>query len=296
MEGLKELAEFGRESAEIKLLTIGEIIVAAVPEGSKLQSVKPLLDEFLTAPQRKKGSAKLTDVQSFVELVNRFKDENSALFAKRDPAAPQLTGVLNYHEASAGSPRFGDHRAVYAFPLSKEWQAWMAGNGLKMKQAEFADFLENRILDVLVPPDISQDVESVDTIVELSRGLGGSFAGPSKLLDLSRGMAMNAEMKVKNAVNIGSGEVSVQFEETHLDGAGAPLKVPSLFLIGIPVFETGPLYRLAVRLRYRLAGGSIVWFYEIFRADKAFDDAFTEACSHAATETALPLFYGTPEA
>lgn len=295
MDGLKELAEFERLNAEVRTLDIGGRLVAAVPGSASIKSIKPLLDEYLTAPERKKGIAKLTDVASFIGHVSRFKDADSALFANRDPKAPQLIGVLNYHEAGPGAPRFGDHRAIYAFPLSKEWQSWHAANAQKMKQGEFAEFLENRILDVLVPPDISQDVDGIDTIVELQRLLGGTFAGPSKLLDLSRGMALNAEVKVKNAVNIGSGEVSVQFEETHADGAGAPLKVPSLFLIGIPVFEGGPLYRLAVRLRYRLAGGTLAWFYEIFRADKAFDDAFTEACAKAQTETALPLFYGSPE-
>lgn len=296
MDGLKDLVEYERQNADVKLLTVGDRTLAAVPQGASLKSVKPLLDEYLLAPERKKGTATLTDAASFVGHVNRFKDANSAIFGVRSQSAPKLIGVLNYHEASAGAPRYGDHRAVYSFPLSKEWTAWHATNGQKMKQGEFGEFLENRILDVLQAPDISKEFDGVNTIVELQRLLGGSFSGPSKLLELSRGMAVSAEMKVKNAVNIGTGEVSIVFEEEHRDNAGAPLKVPSLFLIGIPVFESGPLYQIPVRLRYRIASGSIVWFYEMFRADKAFDDAFTEACTKAAADTALPLFYGQPEA
>lgn len=295
MDGLKDLAEFERANAELKLLTVGGVTIAAVPEGAELQSVKALLDEYRTAPERKKGTANLTDAASFIAHVNRFKDAHSAVFAVNDRSRPALIGVLNYHEAAAGAPRFGDHRAAYAFPLSDEWKAWKAKNGVKMNQREFAEFLEDRIVDVLTPPDISQDVPGVDAIIELSRLLGGSFAGPSKLLDLSRGMAVTADHKVKQAVNIGSGEVSVQFEEEHKDGSGAPLKVPSLFMIGIPVFVSGAAYRLPVRLRYRIKDGSLIWFYELFRAEKAFDDAFNETCARVAKETGLPLFYGQPE-
>ena len=86
------------------------------------------------------------------------------------------------------------------------------------------------------------------------------------------------------------------FSAEHRDGAGAPVKVPNLFLIEIPIFAGSVRYRLAVRLRYRIAGGAVTWWIELARADEAFDDAFRHDAARAAEETGLPLLYGQPEA
>jgi uncharacterized protein YfdQ (DUF2303 family) len=303
---LSEFADNMRRLAPIDILTIvdpradaisgpTDKFLASVPAGRELKSLKPLLDEYLTAPERKKGTATVTTLDSLVELANREKGTNSVLFAQNSESAPSLLAVLNFHEAGADADaHFGDYRVSYGFPVSKEWKAWTGKNAGRMGQADFADFLENRILDVLDPPDADKPEDQA--LIQLQAKLGGIFAGPTKLLELSRGMTVNLGGTVEQIVNLSSGEVSVQFKETHLDGKGAPLKVPSLFLIGIPVFDGGALYRLAVRLRYRKDGAALVWFYEIHRADRAFDDAFKEACERAQLATSLPLFYGKPAA
>lgn len=296
--GARELAEWARRSAPIEIVEIAGRQVALVPADKSIQSVKKFVDEYAATPDRKKGVARLGDLNSFIEHANRFKDAGSALFARRDKAEPSLTVVLNYHEAGGGAARFGDHRGVYAFPLSDEWKAWTKVDNEKMGQADFAAFLEDRIVDVLPPPEMDAAKEGVhgDAILELAKLVGGSFAGPEKLIALGRGMAVNAEARVKGAVNLSSGETTIQYEEVHADGAGEPLKVPSLFLIGIPVFANGVAYRIGIRLRYRVAGGRVAWFYSLYRPERSFDDAFLEACATAAAATGLPLFYGAPEA
>lgn len=75
-------------------------------------------------------------------------------------------------------------------------------------------------------------------------------------------LQVNVESNVKNAQTLNSGEVSILFEEVHRDGAGAPLKVPNLFTIAIPVFYGGELYRIAARLRYRVSNAKITWSYQ----------------------------------
>ena len=273
----------------------------AVPNGTSIVSLKKFLDEYRLAPERKKGQASALDVASFIALAIRGADAASVLFADdSNEAAPYLLAVLNYNQAQAdgGAPAFGDHRIRYDFPQSEEWKAWADKDGDVMNQAEFAAFLEDRILDVIEPPKLSdfQDDGEVDSIIDLQRKLGGMFGGPSALLQLSRGMAVSVDLKVAGAANLQTGEARIQFEETHTDGVGAPLIVPSLFLIAIPVFKRGAPYRLACRLRYRVAGGKVVWFYQIYQPDASFLDAFKEAADKAAQETGLALYYGKPEA
>jgi hypothetical protein len=68
-----------------------------------------------------------------------------------------------------------------------------------------------------------------------------------------------------------------------------------MFLIGIPVFEDGGIYRLPVRLKYRLRSGAISWSFEIYREEKAIKDALVGAANEVKEGTGLPLYFGTPE-
>src|SRR3546814_13105082 len=100
---------------------------------------------------------------------------------------------------------------------------------------------------------------------------------------------------VIDVVNLASGEVQIQFTSEHVDGTDSPLMVPNLFLIAIPVFKNGQFCRLAARLRYHRAPEGLVFWYELWRADRAFDHAFRDSCERARVETELPLLFGTPE-
>ncbi|WP_431860222.1 DUF2303 family protein [Azospirillum sp.] len=290
------------------------ITALVVPDGLTVKSVKALLDEYRERPERREGIAVMQDLESFIGHVNRFKDADTALFANADRNAPSLLAVLDYHERVnvvinvAGEedsapefrpgalPRFGKHRTLYQFPLSREWKAWQEKNSKAMTQIEFAAFLEERGIDILPPPTFEEPLSDADArLKKVSDLLRGRFAGPEQMMDLSRGLAIYESAKVIAATNLSSGEGAVTFETEHNDGNGEKLQVPNLFCIGIPVFEHGDLYRVLVRLRYRKNGGALNWFYDLYRADTVFDDALKQACVKAREATDLPLFVGKPE-
>lgn len=253
-----------------------------------------LFNSYRQHPKARTGTARLTTVDSLIDHVNRFKDADSALFAVDDRTKPSITAVLDYHESgSTGVPRFGKHRSLFEFPMSDEWKAWTKMDGQAMGMADFAAFLEDRIIDVLdlIPGEdsLSEDLQRFIATV------GGTIASPSKLIELSVGLKVNEASAVKEAINLASGEAQVQFVSEHLDERGKPLKVPGLFLIGIPVFAQGPIYRIAARLRYRKTPGGLVFFYQMWRADRTFDHAFREGCERVRVETDLPMMFGTPE-
>jgi len=266
--------------------------------GFELQSIRTHLDQYRRRPERRSGTAILTTIESFIAHTNRFKDADSALFGDSNPEKPSLLAVLDYHcQTAAGDPRFGVHRGHFSFPVSDEWKAWTKADGTKMEQAEFAEFIEDRLGDLIAAPDFTKaETEADRKLKEFADLVGGNFASPSKMVELSRGMAIHTDERVKQIVNLSTGEIQVQYEAAHNDAAGAPLKVPNLFMLAIPVFEGGDLYRIPVRLRYRSSGGRVSWFFELYRADKVFKHAIEEAFTKAATETGLPLFSGSPEA
>ena len=269
--------------------------VPAVIEHGKIRIIaQSEFDGVRTAPIRRKGVARLTALDSLIDHVQRFKSAESALFAVDDAKKPAIVAVLNYHkQGSDGAPDFGDHRAVYDYPVSEEWKAWTAANLNKMTQAEFALFLEDHINDV-IPLIVGEDQIGEELERYINTCGGGEPASPQRLVDLSRRLDVYENSTIKSATKLQSGEGEISFASEHVDSDGKPVKVPGLFMIAIPVFRNGPMYRIAVRLRYRVSGG-LSFFFEMWRADKAFDVAFHEGCQRVAIETELPLFFGEPE-
>lgn len=266
--------------------------VLIVPSGKSVHDLKPYLDARRTRPERRKGTARLTTLQSFIEHAVRFADDHSVIFADDSPTAPSLVSVLDYHEQEAtGAPRFGQHRGVYAFPVSDEWKAWSKVAQGPLDQAALAAFLEERIVDVLDPAAAGEGTK------HFAAELGIALASPARLMDLSRGLTVRVDSKVVNHVNTSTGEAQIGYEENHTDRAGGPLKVPGGFVVAIPVFRAGSLYQIPVRLLYRVQRGEqrVVWSLRPHRAERVFADAFDGAAREAAEATGLPVFFGTPE-
>lgn len=268
---------------------VAPFIVA--PDGKRIEPVDKLLDAFRAAPARRKGTAKIRDIASFVAHVNAFKDEHTAVFAVPDPAKPRLLAVYDYNEKGgigSAKARFGQHRAQYDCELSEQWQAWTAQDGKAMTQPDFAEFLEDRIEDVCL----------VDGphITELAALLEARVGGPSAMLKLSRGLQVSVNTTVHNAVTLSTGEVQVVFTEQHADGSGGPITTPNLFFLNIPVFHGGAAYQVGLRLRYRLSQGRLQWSYALYRTDKIFDDAFKGIVETAGKECEVAVYAGEPEA
>lgn len=269
-----------------------EVECLLVPNGATytIQQVKAIVEPYRAAPERRRGIATLTDLESFIAHTKRFADADSAVFVDRSGPAPRLVSVLDYHRAGpTASPRFGMHRGVYTFPLSDEWVAWNMQNARPMGQEEFARFLEDHLCDV-VDPTRAGDVAKA-FVALLSCG----FACAGKLLELSRGLDVHIGQRVKQVIKLASGEASVAFDEQHVDAGGAPLKIPGAFLLALPVFRSGAPYEVPTRLRYRVSGGQVIWSFEMHRVQAILDHAIQEACQDVAEETKLPVFEGTPE-
>jgi len=253
-----------------------------------------LFDEYRITPKRRQGTATLLSLSSFIDHVNRFSDADTVIFADNDRARPSLTAVLDYHRVGAdGDPRFGKHRSSFAYPLSDEWKAWQGANGTPMKMVDFAAFLEDRIIDVMPAAFVSLTDEAklfVDTL-----GGMGRVADPAKLMQLATELQIFESSVVRSANNLASGEGAIEFQTEHMDQAGQKLIVPSLFVLGIPVFKNGPVYQVIARLRYRKNGGSITFFYELWRTDRVFDHAFDESVDRVKAETERPVFLGRDE-
>ena len=255
-------------------------------------------DKWAAAPRFRKGTAKLTDLSSFIAHANRYKDSHTLVFANDDRTAPSMTAVLNYHEAGAeGEPRFGDHRSHFAFPLSDEWKAWKEMNAEPMQMAGFARFLEDHIVDVMPTHlvEIAGDDEGTQRFVDTLGGLG-RIADPAQLMLLASNLHINEHSTISQAQVLSSGEVKLDFQSSHeATQNGNSITMPTMFIVGIPVFKNGPAYQIFARLRYRKQGSALSFWFELWRDDRVFDRAFDESVSRVQDETGLTVLMGTDE-
>lgn len=285
--------------------------LVSVPTGRKIENLTQHLiaARELHKPMRRKGTAKLHDLASLILWANRFKSPDSALFANPDMAAPSLTCIADYHAAGPATVTDADptarhchHRATYAFPLSDEWKAWTRVSSQPMEKETLGEFIETNAKDIHDPtPGIIAAVESDDLapwenkLIRTANHIQGRFGQLHQLLALSKRFQVFETSDLTVTANSDTGESSIQFLNEHKGADGKPINLPNLLIIAIPVFLNGPLFRMAVRFRYRKKGPSVVFIMTLYNPEKVFEAAFDDTLKTATEATGLPILIGHPE-
>ena len=275
------VAALTRQADAVKTSNFPDAVpFTVVPEGFTVHAI-PRLD----APDRSKGTVKLRDADSFVAYVERHKTIRTTIYATIDPAA--FVVVLNDHApndesrskaitpaqaakmASANAPGFRDWRAEFLVPASREWKLWNGSNRKEMGQIGFATFIEENLPDFFSP----EGADMLEMALNFESAKTGSF---------------------RSAVRLSNGSVNLEYVD-EVSGNGA-VKVPSVFKIGIPVFENEAARLLEARLKYRIGdGGKLAIWFELVRPHKVLEAAYREASEAIATKTGIKPLLGTPE-
>jgi uncharacterized protein YfdQ (DUF2303 family) len=268
----------GVEIAEAasKVTEVHGVPVIITPSGHSALVMNNLLeieDARAVAPRRRKGTSTHQELESFIAHVNRFKDTHSVVFA--DAEKVMLTAVLDYHElGAAGAPRWGQHRATYACPLSTQWKLWTGAHEKPMHQDAFGQFIEDNMSDLAAPRE------------------GEDFPQPAEVLEMARKLVVRTKGEFQRTVNVTTGEATLV---NKLENDVNSTKIPRAFKIGIPVFEAGESYAVEARLRFTLAGGSPSFTYSLYQTITVKRDAFSAVRKEVAEKTGLPVYVGSPE-
>ena len=290
------IADLARAASAPEVLLIpttglGGGLPASVPvlwdrNSQKAIPVRDEIERFRLGPHRITGTAKVETLESFVDLVNRHKSEHSTIFAATRWPEPSLTAVIDYHQIDHGTA-WGEHRVLYTFPLTEEFKVWIGKNGKAQTQVEFAAFIEEHAAELSAPFDGERS--------EFETLFKERFAAPNELIDLSRNLEVFVGAKVKQGVRLQTGERQVLFETEHMNGKGEPVDIPGIFMLSVAPFVDGGLVRIPARIRYRIKGGDIEWFYQLYRWEFWLRTRVQTDLLAAAKATALPAFEGQPE-
>lgn len=232
-------------------------------------SDEALLDE----PGRKRGVARFRSASDFVQyVIDHGEDHRTSLWASL--ANRTVIAVLNGHEkatlAGNGHAGWGDHRAMLTLPEGPEWAAWVARDGKLSSQAEFSDFIEDHVADIVEP--------AAATMLEIARRF-----------DATKGLEFTSGQSPE------SGEIRLAYIETIAARAGSrgDLAIPETMQLGLAPFDGGDLYRVEARFRYRITDGKLQLGYRLTRPDLVLRTAFDEIVA-AIAGAGEPVFDGIP--
>lgn len=279
--------------------TPGDVLL--VPKNMEAKDVAQFLDKHLPAPRRKRGTFKLETLTSFLAVVARHKMEDTTeIFATQ---AGHFTAIFNSHiapvvdvDAKDQPGNWGDLRATYSPRHSDAWCDWTgAEDGGWMETSKFAAFIDDNIQVVDVPPVAGRGVSDGDkALLDLAKLLKVQFGDREQLMLCSRGLRITSKAEIIENVNTTTGELEAGFVSTH-SGSGAKLSVPGLFIITIPVFERGTVFRLPVRLKYRLHEGRTMWGISVLDRDKAEEIAVNDMVEKVQADSKLTVLFGAAD-
>lgn len=242
---------------EIHTVAPGGIPFLVVPTDCHAQS----LEAYLPQPQRLQAAPTFLDVASFIAYVERFKVDDTLIFADRQSAT--LKAELDYHGPAA--PTFRDHTALLTLKLSEEWQAWKGADRRWFGQVELAELLEDRAVDI-VEPDSATILEAVSK--------------------LKLAKAVNFE----KAIDLTNGGVNLVYSENVSEKG--QMKLPTEFRLALRPYEHCDPVAVRVRLRYRLDEGKVKFQYRLDRPDLLIEAAFRAVVEQVSAGTGLLTLHG----
>lgn len=236
-----------------------------LPEGFKHVDVTAIVEKSFAEPERKKGRRELLSIESFIQYV-KDQDKTGAGYIYADTNDTSLTAVFNDDKAGPG---WRDHVAVFKPQKSPEFSGWIANNKKPLEQEEFALFLEDNIADVCEP---SGEV----------------------LLQVALTLQAKTDVQFSSARRLDNGQVQFAFTET-IDaraGANGSIEIPREFTLGLRLFKNGAGYKVRARLKYRLGGGKLKFWYELDRIDTTIENAFKDYIDLASKESGYTVLLG----
>lgn len=249
--------------------SFGEYHQVLVPTSYKREDISREVERQLPAPYRKHGTVQLKDLSSLQKyLADQAQGLNAYVYA--DPEARKITAVFNDNRANE-EPGWRDFRAEFKAEYTPEFQKWLGKDKHQFGQTEFAEFIEDNMADITEPAATS-------------------------MLEMATTIQAKTDINFSSAKRLQNGQVQLQYTEA-IDaraGANGALEIPKEFALGLRIFKNGSGYKLKARLKYRLHGGAIKFWYELDRPERSIEDAFSGYIDLLSETSGYQVLLGTP--
>lgn len=245
--------------------------VALVPAGVSIDT----LEHLLPAPTRTRQKLTVLDAESFIEYVNRFANEATAVFCN-GPEGRTFSAVIDYHQPL--QPAWLSHVATYRCPTTVEWGRWKENDRKRMDQATFAEFIEENVKDITQRENEATDPCAAD------------------MLEISRTLEAKKNITFRQGIRLDNGQVQLTYNE-EIDGRAGEagqLRIPEQFFIAVKPFLGGDAFCVPARFRYRILEGRLQMWFELVRPDKVLEEAYNAVRQKIQTAIGdVPLYEAT---
>lgn len=182
--------------------------------------------------------------------------------------SPTLLGFPDYHEGPEAPTWAGDHKVRLDLEISEQFKAWMARIRKPFTQQEFANFLEDRLLDLQEPK-------------------------PAELLKLVTTVRAIKRARFESGINLSRGTMQLEYKEDITNARGGKLEIPETFKIAIPLFRFGERVTIDGRLRVEIGdAGSFSVMYLLNNVSELWDREAYGTLEEVANKIKLPLAIG----
>lgn len=225
-----------------------------------------ILNEMREDPQHLERSPTLTTPQAFIDYVNEFCTDSSAIFI--DSESGVIEAILDYHH-SPESPRNCKHKARYHLPQTPEWNEWITQNGKLMSQTCFALFVEKMAPEIVSPSS-------------------------AEMLEIALTLSAKTNIDFRSAKRLENGQTQIHYSE-NIDaraGQNGQLEIPEKITAAIKVFKGDrETYAVDARLRYRVKDGELMFMYDLIRPERIYEDAIETIAKTVKAQAKTPRIY-----
>ena len=248
---------------------VGENHYVILPSGCKREDITDAVEKAQATPNRKRGQVRMKDLDS---LLAYCKDQaaSGTAYLYADPDMRTITAIFN-DQRELLNAGWRDHRAEFKAEFTPEFSKWIAKDKLQISQGDFAEFIEDNFADITEP-------------------------AAHVMLEMATTIQAKTDINFSSAKRLQNGQVQLQYTET-IDaraGANGALEIPKEFALGLRIFKNGEGYKLKARLKYRLHSGTVKFWYELDRPERAVEDAFGGYVETLREQSGYCVLLGTP--
>lgn len=175
----------------------------------------------------------------------------------------RITAILD------GNNGLREHTATLQLRLSREWTEWANADGKLLKQAEFAQFLEDHISTI------------------------GHPAG-GVLLDVAQTLQATTSTQFKQQAILANGQRQFRWEETVEARAGqsGELQIPNELVLVLRPFQGSDPVQITARFRFQIREGVLTLGVKLAEPDLALEAAFAQVISDVQAQVPVHINHG----
>lgn len=260
-EAIADLA--GRASFAHQIETRDGRKFLVIPDKASVRDISDEHDLKVGVPRYVKQAVILQTQDSLVEYVNRYKTDDTVLFA--DIAANSILATVDYHAKDKAA--HVAHRAMLTLPFSEEWGLWTRISGQLKPQLEFARFIEENGADVRAPD-------------------------AAELLEAVRDLQANRKVNFIKAVRTSSDNENFEYQDETKTTTRGGIELPTKFKLGLPVYFGEPDTEVFAFLRWKLDDGALTLGIALHRAEHVRQAVFKQIVDGVASRTQCVAVFG----